>query len=132
MSGQTDPLTMQKRWELIKDSFQIILSHLLGGVGIGSYLIAQSRFISKYALFFNQPVHNIFLLLVSELGFPLGLYIFYLVFRLYRKFFNMNFFLIIFAIFVTGFFDHYWITLQQNYFLLGFIGGYILNRKKIN
>lgn len=119
----TDPLTINKRVELIKNSLKIISTHLLLGVGLGNYLIAQTSFSSKYFLFFNQPVHNIFLLLVAEMGIILTIIIFFQIFRSWKSFLIKKYWPIILSVVLTGFFDHYWLTLQQNFFLLAVIYG---------
>lgn len=118
--AQTDPLTTQKRIDLIKNAFTIITQHPLTGVGLGNYLIAQNSFNSKYLNFLNQPVHNIFLLSLAELGLPLFLFIIldnmkYLIQRFKLDF---SFMLYVLCFIFTGFFDHYWLTLQQNVLLL--------------
>ena len=114
LSAATDPLTVNKRIELMKNSVTIILRYPVQGVGLGSYLIEQAKFSSRFYLFFNQPVHNIFLLFISEMGLIIGGFLLY---RLIDQ-------LIIF----TGFFDHYWLTLQQNFLLMGLVMGVILSR----
>jgi hypothetical protein len=128
MQAQTDPLTLQKRLELLKNSVSIILRHPVTGVGVGSYLIVQNQFASKFFYFFNQPVHNIFLLAIAELGIPISLFIFYLLFSFLKKF-RASSILLLASIFFTGFFDHYWLTLQQNMLLMGFVIGAILKRR---
>ncbi len=125
MQVQTDPLTIQKRLELLKNSLSIILQHPITGVGIGNYLVAQNQYASKFSYFFNQPVHNIFLLSFAEFGLPLGIYILYLLFLVFKKLPTTHY-LLLTTIFITGFFDHYWLTLQQNLFLAGFVIGVVL------
>lgn len=118
LQATTDPLTVSKRIELIKNAFIIIKDNLLFGVGLGNYLIVQSGIPSKFPLFINQPVHNIFLLFISETGIFVAAVILYYFFIFFKK--NPFIFL---AVILTGFFDHYWLTLQQNFLLLAFIYG---------
>ena len=127
LQATTDPLTISKRIELVKNSISIILHHPIQGVGLGSYLVEQAKFSSKFYLFFNQPVHNIFLLFFSELGLIIGGII--IAFSLFsiRKLIKWSPYLIL-VIGMTGFFDHYWLTLQQNFLLMGFVTGAILSR----
>lgn len=127
IQAHTDPLTIQKRIELAGNSLKIIFQNPIIGVGMGNYLIAQNQFSSKFSYFFNQPVHNIFLLLFAELGIPLGLFIFYTTYRLIKNLPSI-YYLLLTAIFITGMFDHYWLTLQQNFLLIGFIIGVNLKR----
>ncbi|PIU37461.1 hypothetical protein COT02_00830 [Candidatus Roizmanbacteria bacterium CG07_land_8_20_14_0_80_34_15] len=128
LSATTDPLTVNKRIELMKNSIEIIFKNPLFGVGIGSYLIEQAKFSSKFYLFFNQPVHNIFLLFIAETGLIIGGFILYqLINRLIRAHLKKEQWILIFVIIFTGFFDHYWLTLQQNFLLMGLIMGVILS-----
>jgi len=128
LSATTDPLTVNKRIELMKNSIEIIFKNPLLGVGMGSYLIAQAKFSSKFYLFFNQPVHNIFLLFIAETGLIIGGFILYqLINRLIRAHLKKEQWILIFVIIFTGFFDHYWLTLQQNFLLMGLVIGVILS-----
>lgn len=125
----TDPLTVSKRIELIKNSVEIVLHYPIQGVGLGSYLIEQAKFSSKFYLFFNQPVHNIFLLFLSETGFFLGgILLYQLINRLIQQRLTKEQWLLILVIVFTGFFDHYWLTLQQNFLLMGLVIGVSLSR----
>jgi len=129
LQATTDPLTINKRVELMKNSIAIILRYPIFGVGLGSYLVEQAKFSSKYYLFFNQPVHNIFLLFISETGLILGGFLLYqLINQLIQRRLTKNQWLIIFVIILAGFFDHYWLTLQQNFLLMGLVMGAILSR----
>lgn len=115
---KTDPLTLFKRIELIKNSLLIIKENFFLGVGLGNYLIAQKKFFSSFPLFFHQPVHNIFFLLIAELGVFIFLFFIIYFFLSFKK----NIYLLL-TIIITGFFDHYWLTLQQNFLLLAFVYG---------
>lgn len=127
LSATTDPLTINKRIELIKNSISIIFRYPIQGVGLGSYLVEQANFSSKYYLFFNQPVHNIFLLFFSELGLIIGGGISLILLSPIKKIIRLSPYLL-FVIIFTGFFDHYWLTLNQNFLLMGLIMGVILSR----
>jgi len=118
LQGQTDPLTIAKRWELINNSWLIIKRHFLFGVGLGNYLTAQNSFPSKISFNFNQPVHNIFLLFLAEVGLIITGITFYLLFPWLKMLWKKKYLLIL-AVLMTGFFDHYWLTLEQNFLLLG-------------
>lgn len=119
--ASTDPLTIAKRIALVSDSFHIIAAYPITGVGPGNYLYAQAEFPQKYASFILQPVHNIVLLTIAELGIPIGLFVMYHVIRFAWK--RKHVALPIICIAATGMFDHYWLTLQQNWLLLGGIWG---------
>jgi hypothetical protein len=118
----TDPLTLDKRIELVKNTFWIIINRPIFGTGLNNYLLIQNTYPSKYFLFFNQPVHNIFLLFLAELGILLGGVLILLMYKQIYKFFIKNYFLVL-VVLITGFFDHYWLTLEQNFLLMAFIYG---------
>jgi len=120
-----DLLTLSKRIELINNAL-IIFSHSpFFGVGLGNYLLAQNNFSSKFYLFFNQPVHNIFLLFLTEVGALFFILLFFFFISFLKKKSKKNsftpYFLLLTTIFFTGFFDHYWLTLVQNFFLMGVV-----------
>ncbi len=129
IQARTDPLTLQKRLELVNNSLHIIFQYPITGVGPGNYLIAQNQYSSKFAYFFNQPVHNIFLLFLAETGILFGGFILFICIRFFKKWLHFQYILIIVAICITGLFDHYWLTLQQNILLLGFTIGASLKRR---
>lgn len=115
---KTDPLTLEKRFTLIENSFKILIKKPFG-VGLGNYLIFQNQIPSKIYLFFNQPVHNVFLLSLNELGIFLWGFLIYLLIKKTQNL-KINFYLLI-TIILTGLFDHYWLTLPQNFFLIAVI-----------
>jgi hypothetical protein len=119
---KTDMFTIQKRIELIQNAVSIIQKHPVFGVGIGNYLIAQKYFSSTFYLFYNQPVHNIFLLYFAELGIFIGGLIIIINRKILRKCL-VHYPLICLVFIITGFFDHYWFTLQQNILLIGVVFG---------
>jgi hypothetical protein len=124
LRATTDPLTISKRIELIKNSLNIILHYPILGVGLGSYLVEQAKFSSKFYLFFNQPVHNIFLLFISETGLLVGGILMYQIIHfLLKRHLSKEKWILIFVIILTGLFDHYWLTLEQNFLLMGLITG---------
>ncbi len=82
------------------------------GVGLGNFIPASGLY---------QPVHNIYLLLASELGLPALVVISYWLMVHGKKLLKtMNHELITTAavIAITGAADHYWLTLHQNILLL--------------
>jgi len=126
-----DRLSFLKRIELLNQSLKIIVKSPFFGVGLGAYVYSQSKFVSFYPLFFNQPVHNIFLLLASEIGLPFFLGLAFFLFNFFKKNYKKKsntFYYLIIAIFFTGFFDHYWLTLKQNFLVLAFIFAETLKR----
>ncbi len=123
LTAKTDPLTLAKRLTLGKNALVIILNRPLTGTGLGSYLLAQSSFPSLYFDLLNQPVHNIFLLLLAEIGLVTAAVIIFFMKDLLKKFGRKKYLYLILVIVITGFFDHYWLTLEQNFLLLAVITG---------
>ena len=129
---KTDPLSLEKRLAVYQNSLSIIANNLLLGVGLNHYLIYQANYPIKYSYFFLQPVHNIILLTASETGVIFTIYLLYLLLTKNRsKFLTDISFLICFSVVaLSGMVDHYWLTLQQNWLLIGVIFG-LLNNKEI-
>ncbi|MDA1061074.1 MAG: O-antigen ligase family protein [bacterium] len=130
--AQGDPESVDKRVWLITTSLMIIRDHLISGVGVGNYLIAQGVFPIPYSYHFLQPVHNIFLLLIAELGIPLFTLVVFLMakFVIRNSKFEIQALPILFVIIFTGMFDHYWLTIQQNMLLVPVVFGLLTNNTK--
>lgn len=122
--AKTDPLSLEKRYFLVQNSLTLIYQHLLFGVGLGNYLLAQMRLPSSSVSFPYQPVHNIFLLIAAETGLISVLLVGYFGLKKFlavRK--NTVFVACCIVLLLTGLLDHYWLTLQQNWLLSGIIFG---------
>ena len=120
----------QERLMLAKISGQVVSKHPFLGLGLNNFINAIPIFYKSHGEFwFLHPVHNIFLLLTAEIGF-LGLIGFFS-FLARQKFFlrKKELVLALLTIVLTGLFDHYWLTLQQNVLLLFLILGLSLNKK---
>lgn len=127
--GGHDPVGIQKRLFLVVSSIHIILTHPVVGVGLGNYLYAQASIPSPFAPYFLQPVHNIFLLLLSETGIVGFLVFFNICIQwLMSEKITKTLILMIVAIALTGLFDHYWLTLQQNLLIMGVVFGLATNQ----
>lgn len=132
ISGVGDPDSLYKRLWLIDSSVQIIKQHPIFGVGLGNYLLAQSKIPIPYPYFFLQPVHNIFLLMLSELGIILSTFIFTALIKIIKINWGSSVFKVLILIIVfTGLFDHYWLTLQQNTLLIPVVFGLLQKHKSM-
>lgn len=105
------------RLELIKASLTMIKNDFMFGVGLNNFIPRLAKesnlYMSSWEL---QPVHNIFLLIFSETGI-VGISMFvYLVLSIFTI---SNYPLL--AVIISGFSDHYWVTLQQNILMLVFV-----------
>lgn len=127
LQGGNDPLSLQKRLELAQNAFFIIIRYPLFGVGLSNYLVVQNNFPLKYLFFFQQPVHNIFLLFISETGIIIGgFFIYKLILIIKRNYSYKPFLCVVCIIVATGMMDHYWLTIQQTFLLMGVMGGLLL------
>lgn len=89
------------------------------GVGLNNFLVNLPSLltnISSYSIF--QPVHNIYMLILSETGFIGFCFFLIALYGLYQKS-NRSIFgpLLLFLLLFLGLFDHYLITLQQGQLL---------------
>lgn len=129
ITGDTNSLN--KRTDFFQKSVHIISQKPLSGIGIGSYLIAQHEYPQKYPFFFEQPVHNIFLLATAQVGIPFTLLLFALIIRvLGPRMGELSFTLPLFVVTGTGMIDHYWLTLQQNVLVTAMIFGILFLYEK--
>lgn len=121
--------SLQGRLFLAQSSQQIILQSP-HGVGLGNFLPALSNLHPNLDSRLLQPVHNLYLLPISEIGLiPLLLLFLILKKRLTP---TPPLSLPFLSILLTGTLDHYWLTLPQNQLLLFFILGLMYNPKHAN
>lgn len=120
-----DPTSFYVRKDLAEFALSEIREKPVLGFGGNSFIreLSQKQPVWQW-LYWLQPVHNIFLLIVAETGF-LGLAFFLLLlFKAVGGLFLKNFScypsltVALFAILLTGLFDHYWLTLIQNQLFL--------------
>lgn len=117
------PDNIADRLTLYVASGQMISKHILFGVGLNNFIVGLTQItVNSGRVWLLQPVHNIISLIVSEMGVVgLALFIFGVT-RIYTKM-NKKYLSIIMFIFITGMFDHYWLTLQQNLLLMSVVLG---------
>lgn len=125
--------TYFKRFALTLSAGEIISKNPFG-IGLNNFLLELPG-LSLYpkVSWWIQPVHNVFLLVLSEtglIGLLVFLYLFYksLINTFTRK--SPAFTLAIIVVLLTGLFDHYWLTLQQNEILLSILLGLSLRKNK--
>lgn len=105
---------------------KMFINNPLFGVGLNNFIPSISGNIVAGTSLFLQPVHNIYLLLLTEAG-VVGFAVFiYLTEKLLTTKINIIYILPIVFVMLAGFFDHYWFTLQQNQLLLAFLLGVTL------
>jgi len=121
------PVSFSERLFLSDISGQMLKNSPLFGIGLNNFIYTMPTLkILKLPFWLLQPVHNIFLLITVEAGlFGIGILLIVL-FKYIDYLFKNNkksFIYILLAILLTGFFDHYWFTLQQNILLIFFFLG---------
>jgi len=115
--GGSLPENIENRLILSTTAGEAFSRSPLVGAGLGT-VVGKSSLL--------QPTHNIFLLLLSEVG-VVGVILFcYLLFRALKNSKSQNQFLLVpclIAILLTGMFDHYWLTLQQGELVFAIVIG---------
>lgn len=122
--GGWDMQGFQKREMLGLAAIRMIKTSPLFGKGAGNFIVNLPKF-RVNSFYWIQPVHNIFLLIWSEIGI-LGIIMFLVMGAERLKRFKWKkewWFLVIVG--VTGMLDHYWLTLPQNTWVLAIILGLI-------
>lgn len=112
------------------------------GIGAGNFLVALPSHLVSRQIYFLQPVHNIYLLLLSEIGVVgIALIVVGFIFLKYEyrtpntdKDKHLRTFIIynsVFSIFVLGLVDHYFLSLQQGQLLLTVVLAFALMRNHV-
>lgn len=113
LSSDFLPRFVSHRIELINTSIQMIKDNFWFGVGLNNFIPNLAKYSKTFLNAWElQPVHNIFLLVFSELGI-FGFIVFCFILLLSLSAINYS----LFAVIITGLSDHYWLTLQQNMLL---------------
>lgn len=109
--------TISSRLAGISSSLKIISNHALFGTGLGAHIVGLGKQLQGSQIIYEnlQPVHNIYFLLVTEVGL-VGLLFLYFLSKQIKIGARQS--LLLAVVFLTGLFDHYWLTLIQNKILL--------------
>jgi O-antigen ligase len=126
-----DSLTFLRREELMVTATKLFLKNPLFGVGLNNFIPTGADLLLSGPSRFLQPVHNIFLLTLSETGIIgfIGLiiligYPIITLLKLNPKPYPLNPRLLIWGLIIfLGMFDHYFLTLPQGYRLLFLVWG---------
>lgn len=128
--GGWDENGLLKRGQLNLASIEMIKKSPFFGVGLNNFLVNLPDYQKNNQIFWLQPVHNIGLLLLSEIGI-FGFLIFNFQFSVFKKIkkiiknYDKIMLLIFGVIFFSGMVDHYWFTLPQNMWMLALVLGLI-------
>ncbi len=123
-----DSLTILRREELVISSWNLFLQNPIFGVGLNNFIPSQQDLVVGPSRFL-QPVHNIFLLALSETGL-IGLIGLISLFGVPFLKLNSKPYAL-YPILFLGLFDHYFLTLPQGYRLLFLVWGLSLARLKL-
>ena len=126
--------TVVQREILIKDSIVMFYRQPVFGVGLNNFLInlpdVQKQ--QKESLYI-QPVHNIFLLIVSQAGilvFTLFLYFLIKTYIRIKDNKDSGLLVLFISVLFLGFFDHYFLTLQQGQLIFTILFGIFWSNSK--
>ena len=129
-------LSFTSRHYLFHPTFQIIKEHWLTGVGLRQFIPTLTQQLPGNQLSYQslQPVHNLFLLVIAELGIlPIIAICFY--FLKFKITLNTKYLpagrhghLLAVVILITGSLDHYWWTLPQNQLIIVLALALIINK----
>ena len=126
--GGWDINSWNKREMLGLSAVKTIEKSPLFGVGAGNFVVNLPKYQSGN-FYWMQPVHNVFLLIWSEIGMLgiIGIGVFLTTNNSFQilRLVNRKYWWILAIVGVSGMFDHYWITLPQNTWLLALILGLI-------
>lgn len=116
--------SFENRRKLAEYSFTIVKQSPLFGVGANNFIVSLAQKNTAWEWFYwLQPVHNIFLLVASEIGLlGFGFFLFFL-WASFKKRPRLPVLVALATILFTGLFDHYWLTLIQNQILFVIILG---------
>lgn len=111
IGGRLEVKSIQERADYAKQAKNLIKDNWIAGVGVGNYTLANYyKLDKKYPAWYFQPVHNVYLLILAELGI-IGFLLFCAVlisairFLNFRKI-NFTFFAFL-SLLIIMFFDHW-------------------------
>lgn len=124
--------SMAERKQLLVAAGGIVRDNPIFGVGLGNTLRVLPEYSSIRNVYFLQPVHNIYLLLLAEIGILAWIGII-LMLRLIYKIFKQQtisaWHISLFTLLILGSLDHYPVTIQQGLVLSGIILGQVLRKQ---
>jgi len=110
-SDRLEEKSIEQRVDSLSEAKDIIFKNPFLGVGVGNYTYYLLTTQPDFPGWHYQPAHNIYLMVLAELGivgFLIFLFILLLAFR--YSFENLFIFAILLVVFIIGFFDHWLLT----------------------
>jgi O-antigen ligase len=120
-----------ERQQLILSSIFMFKDNPFLGVGINNFLVNLPEYFKMNLQFFLQPVHNIYLLILSQTGVIGIIFFFWFIKKTINKIrkkenkLNLLKLTLLLTVLILGFFDHYFLTLQQGQMLLALVLGFL-------
>ena len=124
-----EPQSLSQRLVQAREAWLMLRAHPMQGVGLGNFipnLLTKNNLYPASPFLYFQPVHNIYLLIASELGIIGALAFFWLITTALKQALGKKSKALVFAllgIFIIGIVDHYWSTLQQTRLLFAALLG---------
>lgn len=118
-------VSLLRRTNLMTGSFELLKTNVLYGIGINTF----THYIGSYlfdmgAIRFDQPVHNMYLLILSETGLiAFVLFIFFIISSIYKSLKEPFLAILLFQMLLLACFDHYFWTIHQSQLLFWIILG---------
>lgn len=109
LNNRLEARSISERQGQYSEAVSFVKSNLIFGIGPGAYTYALYKKYPTLSAWQYQPIHNIYLLVLVEIGFA-GVIMLFLLFKyLFVKIFknNLIYLPVILAIFFTGLFDHW-------------------------
>lgn len=125
---KTSEESFVQRDALLTAAAQMIADKPIWGVGLGNFLPILSVIQKPLSLgMYLQPVHNIFLLVAAELGVVGFIFFIWFLYKTYERLryspLHSTAGFMLSAILFLGFFDHYFLTIQQGQLLFAVVVG---------
>ncbi|MDP3986513.1 MAG: O-antigen ligase family protein [Candidatus Veblenbacteria bacterium] len=108
-TSRLEQQAIEERVTGIRESKSLLANAWWHGVGLGNYTAALAEYQPGLRAYRYQPVHNIFLLVLTELGIVGLLLLLWFAWRRLREY-NKSLLVFLVPILVTSLFDHYWWT----------------------
>ncbi len=126
--GRLEQKSISERVSQYGQSLHIIENNALWGVGPGTYTLTLYHQNPKLRAWSYQPVHNVYLLALAEMGFVgfgllILIYYYIVIFLWNQRALEIS---IVISILIISLFDHYWWSLYSGIILFGAIIGLLV------
>jgi len=115
--GGWDKESFIKRWDLLIISLRMWRDNFWLGAGANNFLVRLPDYLTKNGVLWLQPVHNVLMYLLTELGLLGTGGLAWIIWK-NRWWRIRGKYWILALILITGMWDHYWLSLWQNWWLM--------------